>query len=84
MRAIIDGMTGKVIISPDEATEKYYDKKVEQYRARSQFCEMRSHLKAKTKTNVRITLKVNISNPGEMDLIGEYNHDGIGLLRTEF
>ncbi|MFC2165880.1 phosphoenolpyruvate--protein phosphotransferase [Acidobacteriota bacterium] len=84
IRAIIDGMTGKVIISPDEATEKYYDKKVKQYRIRRQFCEVRSHLKAKTKTNVRITLKVNISNPGEMELIGGLNHDGIGLLRTEF
>ena len=83
-RAIIDGMSGKVIISPDEATEKYYEKKVEQYRIRRQFCEVRRHLKAKTKNNIRITLKLNISNPGEMDLIGGFNHDGIGLLRTEF
>lgn len=84
IRAIIDGMTGMVIISPDEATEKYYDRKDKQFRTRRQFCDIRSHLKAKTKSNVRITLKVNISNPGEMDLIGRFNHDGVGLLRTEF
>jgi phosphotransferase system enzyme I (PtsI) len=84
MRAIIDGMSGKVIISPDEATEKYYDRKDKQYRIRGQFCEIRSHLKAKTKSNVRITLKINISNPGEIDLLEGFNHDGIGLLRTEF
>jgi len=83
-RAIIDGMTGKVILSPDEAKEKYYDKKDKQFRMRSQFCDTRSHLKAKTKTNVRVTLKVNISNPGEIDLLEGFNHDGIGLLRTEF
>jgi phosphotransferase system enzyme I (PtsI) len=84
VHAIIDGMTGKVIVSPDEATQKYYDRKVRQYRLRKQYCEVRSHLKSKTKSNVRIILKVNISNPGEMDLLEGFNHDGIGLLRTEF
>jgi phosphotransferase system enzyme I (PtsI) len=73
MRTIIDGMSGKVIVSPDESTEKYYDRKAKQIRARR-----------KTKSNIRITLKVNISHPGEIDLLEGLNHDGIGLLRTEF
>ena len=84
IRTIIDGMTGKVIVSPDEATEKYYDRKDKQFRTRRQFCDIRSHLKTKTKSNVRITLKVNVSYPGEMELIEGFNHDGVGLLRTEF
>jgi len=84
MRTIIDGMSGKVILSPDEHTEKYYDRKAKQIRSRRQFCDTYNHLKTKTKSNIRITLKVNISHPGEIDLLEGFNHDGIGLLRTEF
>ena len=84
MRVIIDGMAGKVIVSPDEATDKYYDRKDKLFQTRSHFCDTRSHLKARTKSNVRIALKVNISTPGEIDLLKEFNHDGIGLLRTDF
>jgi phosphotransferase system enzyme I (PtsI) len=84
MRAIIDGMSGKVIVSPDKAVEKYYDRKNKQLQTRKKFCDIHDHLKTKTKSNVRITLKVNITNPNEIDLLEGFNHDGIGLLRTEF
>jgi phosphotransferase system enzyme I (PtsI) len=84
MRAIVDGTSGKVILSPDEATEKYYERKDKRFRAKRQLCDIHYHLKTKTKSNIRIALKVNISNPGEIDLLKEFNHDGIGLLRTEY
>jgi len=84
VRAIIDGMSGKVILSPDAATEKYYDRKDSRLRTWRQFCDIHSHMETKTKSNVRIILKANISNPGEIDLLKGFNHDGIGLLRTEF
>jgi phosphotransferase system enzyme I (PtsI) len=84
MRAIIDGTSGKVIISPDEATEEYYDRKERQSRRKRKLCDIHYHLKTKTKSKVRITLKVNINNPNEIDLLKDLNHDGIGLLRTEF
>jgi len=45
---------------------------------------VRSHLSARTRRGGRVLLKANISTPGELALLENINHDGIGLLRTEF
>lgn len=83
-RVIVDGFSGKVIVSPDKNTEEYYSEKIERFNKRKMFCDIRKGLPPKTKSNIRVKLKLNISTPGELDIIKEFHHDGIGLLRTEF
>jgi len=83
-RVIVDGFSGKVIVSPDEDTDSHYSKKIEQLKKRELFCDIRRDLSPKTKSNIRIKLKINVNTPGELEMIKDFNHDGIGLLRTEF
>lgn len=82
--AIVDGFSGKVIVSPDKKTGEYYSRKIRQYNERKLVCEIKSDVKPRTKNNVRVNLKLNVSTPLELDQIEGLNHDGIGLLRTEF
>lgn len=81
---IVDASGGKVIITPDEKTDNYYLKKIEDVSRRQKICAVRKTEPPMTKKGKRITLKVNISMPGEMHLIEDFNYDGVGLLRTEF
>lgn len=83
-RVIVDGFSGKVIVSPDKRTEKYYSQKIEKLKIRGEFCAIKSKIVSKTASNLRIKLKLNISTPGELEMIKDFNYDGIGLLRTEF
>ncbi|CAK0779159.1 Phosphoenolpyruvate-protein phosphotransferase [Gammaproteobacteria bacterium] len=77
-QVIIDGFSGKVFLFPDEKTENYYSRKIEQLRTINQA------IIPLTKVDVKMDLKLNINTPQELDIIKKFNHDGIGLLRTEF
>ena len=83
-RVIVDGFSGKVIVLPDEETEKYYLKKIEKYNKRKVFCDTKRDISPQTKSHIRVKLKFNISAPNELEIIKNFRHDGIGLLRTEF
>ncbi len=83
-RVIVDGFSGKVIVSPDKRTENYYSQKIEKHKTREKVCAIKGKIVSKTASNIRIKLKLNISTPGELEMIKDFNHDGIGLLRTEF
>jgi len=84
MNVIVDGFLGKVIISPDEKTNHYYDQKIKTIEQKKNFCLVKKDLAPRTKEGKRIKLKLNISVSEELHAIKEMPHDGIGLLRTEF
>ncbi len=84
MEAIVDGLTGKVIISPDNKTKEYYARKMKNREKKMYFCEVRKTVPPRPTAEKRIKLKLNISTPGEFNFIRELPHDGVGLLRTEF
>jgi Phosphoenolpyruvate-protein kinase (PTS system EI component in bacteria) len=84
MEAVVDGSAGKVIVSPDGEMRAYYGKKIENIRKKKAVCEVGRELPPRTKGGQRITLKLNISTPGELSAVTDLPHDGIGLLRTEF
>lgn len=83
-RIIVDASSGKVIVSPDRKTRQYYKKKMDRIKERAHTCSLESSTPARLKQGGRITLKLNINSPLEMELTGAMQHDGIGLLRTEF
>ncbi|MCB4791602.1 MAG: phosphoenolpyruvate--protein phosphotransferase [Elusimicrobia bacterium] len=82
---IVDGSLGKVIICPDDNTRQYYRAKIDKINQKKLVCDATSTI---SKTNARklkdVKLKLNISVPEEIDMVSEFTHDGIGLLRTEF
>jgi phosphotransferase system enzyme I (PtsI) len=83
-KVIVDASFGKVIVKPDQKTEKYYDKKIEEAKKRKQFCLVKEEEPTKTKKGSRLTLKANISLQAEIKLLEGLNYDGVGLLRSEF
>ncbi|MFH1754045.1 MAG: phosphoenolpyruvate--protein phosphotransferase [Candidatus Omnitrophota bacterium] len=83
-KVIIDGFHGKVFIAPDSKTDKLYSKKIEDLSKKKAVCEVRKIEPSQTKMGARVSLKANISLPGEMELLKGLHYDGVGLLRTEF
>lgn len=83
-KVIVDASLGKVIVTPDKKTEKYYAKKIEEAENRKQFCLIKEEEPTQTKKGLQLTLKANISLQTEIKILEGLNYDGVGLLRSEF
>lgn len=83
-QVIVDGGLGKVIVDPDKKTDEIYSKKIEGLLRKKAVCAAHSEKPARTQKKTRVLLKVNISDPGEMELLKDVHYDGVGLLRSEF
>ncbi|MFH1282407.1 MAG: phosphoenolpyruvate-utilizing N-terminal domain-containing protein, partial [bacterium] len=83
-KAIVDGSMAKIFVSPDEKTILYYDAKIKNAASRKAVCTLRRNDPTTTGKGRRIILKANISTLGEVNLLNKLQHDGVGLLRTEF
>ncbi len=81
---VVDGVTGQVIVNPDEATlKRFHERKVELKRQARKLERLRN-LPAMTRDEVQISLQANIDLPGEIDGALEHGAEGIGLYRTEY
>ena len=81
---VVDGIAGEIVINPDKATLKDYQKKQEDYQAHEEKLAHFRHLPAKTKDGTPFTLMANIGTVEEAKIAAEEGADGIGLFRTEF
>ncbi len=82
--AILDGVTGELIIEPDAATLKAYKKKQEEEQKQK---DLLLELKGKetvTKDGKKINLYANIGNPSDVGSVLQNDAEGIGLFRSEF
>lgn len=81
---IVDGRSGKIIISPSAETIKKYEhlKLLMQHQAKS--LEKIIHWPAETFDGYAIRLSANLEMTCEVDLIHELGGDGIGLFRSEY
>ena len=81
---IVDGNSGKVILSPDEATLAEYRRKAKaRERLERELSRLRS-LPATTRDGVRIGLLANLELPRDLDIARHRGAEGVGLFRTEF
>jgi phosphotransferase system enzyme I (PtsI) len=81
---IIDGESGTVILRPTpEVLAEYRARQSELQRRDSVYLETRE-LGAVTTDGVEIHLMANIDLPEEVDEVGPFGADGIGLYRSEF
>ena len=81
---IVDGNSGEVIDSPDEATVADYQKKIEIAKEHAEKLKIFRDLPAKTSDGELFQLYANIGTIEEAKIAMKEGADGIGLFRTEF
>ncbi len=81
---IVDGNSGRVILSPDESTLIRYREEAHRQSEYYVSLEKLSELPSETTDGERILMYGNIEFAKETDLINRVGGDGVGLFRTEF
>ena len=81
---IVDGKAGTVVVNPTEQTLLAAEERTERYEIQKALLVRRSHLPARTRDDVRISVMGNIELPEEVVSVLDNGGDGIGLYRTEF
>lgn len=81
---IIDGFEGIVVINPDEKTLENYTLKDNRYADYIKELAKLTNEIPITKDGVRINTYSNVELNDELHLSSAYNHDGVGLYRTEY
>ncbi len=82
--AIIDGLGGNVLISPDEEDLRDFTRRQKEYGAWQNATRSTAHWPADTKDALRVGVLANIERPDEARELAACGADGIGLYRTEF
>ena len=83
-KVIVDGISGTVIINPDETTVQEYTAKIEKFREEQRELKKLAGVEKVTKSGKRILVVGNIGKPEDVHQVLENGGDGVGLFRTEF
>ncbi len=81
---IIDGISGIVVVNPDESTKRRFEQKEKEAEKIKQEFLKQKDLPAITLDGYSIDICANIELPMELGFIEKYGAKGVGLLRTEF
>ncbi len=81
---ILDGITGNILIDPDDNDSKRLSERAENYRSWRKATSNMAHWPADTVDAVRVSVLANIESPEETSSLAATGADGIGLYRTEF
>jgi len=81
---IVDGLRGRVIVSPSEDMLDTSKRRAERYRALTSELRALHDRPATTRCGIHIHLRANIELPTEVDGALAHGAEGIGLYRTEF
>ena len=82
--AILDGYDGHIILNPTEQTLFRYGKLQKKRRTVESLIMAGNRLPAETPDGVRVQLLANIEKAEEVELVRNYQADGVGLYRTEY
>jgi len=82
--AIVDGVSGVIIINPTDEDKNIYKQKQTYYRRLEKEFEGLKDLEAKTLDGKKISLLANIEMPFEVEAAINQGAEGIGLFRTEY
>ena len=80
----VNGMTGEVIVNPDDETIQMFSQLKVKYEAEKEELKKLIDVKSKTLDGKRIEVSGNIGKPEDTDAVIKNGGDGIGLFRTEF
>jgi phosphotransferase system enzyme I (PtsI) len=81
---IINGLSGRVVVNPDEAMRRSYQVRREEFENFKLEVAQGSSLPAVTSDDHANRVLANIEMPEEVSLAQKYGADGVGLYRTEF
>lgn len=81
---IVDGISGKVILHPEDETLLLYEEKKRRFEDHRASISRSSHLPSITTDGLEIQVMGNIELAEEVVSVRDHGGDGIGLLRTEF
>jgi phosphotransferase system enzyme I (PtsI) len=81
---IVNGLTGRVIVDPDEAVRRSYELRQVEFENFKVEVAQGSALPAVTSDGHSTRVLANIELPEEVSLALKYGADGVGLYRTEF
>jgi phosphotransferase system enzyme I (PtsI) len=81
---IVDGNSGTVIVSPDDATRALYDERRREWERGYLMLTEGRDLPAETLDGKRLSIEANIEVPEEAAGVLAHGADGIGLFRSEF
>ncbi len=81
---IVDGLRGRVIVSPSEEMLETSRRRADRYRALTSELRALHDRPATTRCGIHIHLRANIELPTEVDGALAHGAEGIGLYRTEF
>ncbi len=81
---IINGLSGRVIVNPDEAMRRSYQVRRQEFETFKWEVTQGSSLPAVTNDGYPTRVLANIEQPDEVSLAQKYGADGVGLYRTEF
>ncbi|MCM8763930.1 MAG: phosphoenolpyruvate--protein phosphotransferase, partial [Candidatus Omnitrophica bacterium] len=82
--AILDGIDGHLIVDPQSATVREYERKREGFIKQRKSFYLTRKLAAETPDGFKVNLMANISMPEEATTAVKYGAEGVGLFRTEF
>lgn len=83
-QAIVDGVSGKLIVDPDEETLSEYRDKLAREEEQKQLLLTMKGKENITKSGQRINLYANIGNVSDLATVLQNDAGGIGLFRSEF
>lgn len=81
---VVDGITGTLIIEPDEIVLAEYRRLLREYKSRQRQLNKLKNTAATTLDGEEIELLANIESAGEVKNLLKLGADGVGLLRSEY
>ena len=81
---VVDGITGTLIIEPDEIVLAEYRRLLREYKSRQRQLNKLKNTAATTLDGEEIELLANLESAGEVKNLLKLGADGVGLLRSEF
>ena len=81
---IVDGLSGCVLLAPDEADLARYRERKAAYESFELEARAAAVHPAESRDGVRVAVRANLENARELDDLAASGPDGVGLYRTEF
>ncbi len=81
---IVDAISNKIIVNPEESVIETYKQKQKAYRAKLEMTKAYLDKQPITQDNIKVEVSINIGSASQDELSFEKYVDGVGLFRSEF
>jgi phosphoenolpyruvate-protein kinase (PTS system EI component) len=82
-KLLVDAFRAAVVVSPDEETERAFERRLDVHRSRQVRCKVDCRKPAITRDGQTISVEANLAAYDDIELVIENGADGIGLFRIE-